>query len=93
VEIVSDDYRYVAFQNLAVRSDQEGDAPHFEGWACRHDTLDAYGTEFAPGSWSAGGLDGEAQSFLTPPQCFLHQRTADEATGPGDENFFHWTAK
>jgi HK97 family phage prohead protease len=70
VEIVSDDYRYVAFQNLAVRSDQEGDAPHFEGWACRHDTLDAYGTEFAPGSWSAGGLDGEAYAL-----CWMHDPT------------------
>lgn len=70
MEIVSDGYRYVAFNDLAVRSEPEGDAPHFEGWACRHDTVDAYGTEFAPGCWAAGGLDGEAYAL-----CWMHDPT------------------
>lgn len=70
MEIVSDDYRYVAFSDLAVRSDAQGDAPHFEGWACRHSVEDAYGTEFAPGCWSAGGLDGEAYAL-----CWMHDPT------------------
>jgi len=70
MEIVSDDYRYIALSDLEVREGDTGDAPHFEGWACRHNVIDAYGTEFAPGCWSAGGLDGEPYAL-----CWMHDPT------------------
>jgi HK97 family phage prohead protease len=67
MEIVSEGYCHVALKDLEVRAQPEGDAPHFEGWACRHNTIDAYGTEFAPGAWSRGGLDGEPYAL-----CWMH---------------------
>lgn len=69
MEIVSDGHRYVAFSNLELRSD-DSDGPHFEGWACRSNTIDAYGTEFSPGCWAAGGLDGEPYAL-----CWMHDPT------------------
>jgi phage head maturation protease len=70
VEIVSDGYRYIALSDLTVRADTEGDKPHFEGWACRHGVIDAYGTEFTAGCWSAGGLDNEPYAL-----CWMHDPT------------------
>lgn len=70
MEIESDGYLYARFTDLAVRSDTEGDAPHFEGWACRHNVVDAYGTTFASGCWSAGGLDGAPYAL-----CWMHDPT------------------
>jgi phage head maturation protease len=85
MEIESDFHRTVAFSDLDVRwDDGEGSDPHFRGWACRHDTIDAYGTEFAAGCWSAGGLDGEPYAL-----CWMHDprqpvgifRASDRAEG------------
>jgi HK97 family phage prohead protease len=70
VEIESDAYRYVALSDLTVRADPSGDDPHFEGWACRHGVIDAYGTEFSAGCWAAGGLDNEPYAL-----CWMHDPT------------------
>lgn len=39
------------------------EAGTFEGYLCLHDTLDAYGTCWAPGAWTAGGLDTAAGAY------------------------------
>jgi HK97 family phage prohead protease len=71
MEIVSDGYCYVALADLEVRSAPQGNEPHFEGWACRNNVIDAYGTEFAPGCWARGGLDGEPYAL-----CWMHDPTS-----------------
>jgi phage head maturation protease len=71
MEIASDGYRYISLADLDLRI--EGDdptVPHFQGWACRHNVVDAYGTEFAPGCWLAGGLDAEPYAL-----CWMHDPT------------------
>lgn len=73
MEIVSDRYCYVAFSDLEVRDalpDEDPNEPHFRGWACRHNVTDAYGTEFAPGAWSDGGLDDSPYAL-----CWMHDPT------------------
>lgn len=42
----------------------EGAPGTFEGYACLWDVVDAYGTRFAPGAFTAGGLDGEPYALL-----------------------------
>ncbi|QOR55627.1 MAG: hypothetical protein VM34scaffold347_38 [Phage 66_12] len=74
MEIRSDRQLFVSFADLDVRWDTINDDsadPHFQGWACRHDVRDAYGTTFAPGSWSAGGLDDEPYAL-----CWMHDPTS-----------------
>jgi HK97 family phage prohead protease len=72
MEIVSDRHLLVSFADLNVRWDSPNDStdPHFQGWACRNNVIDAYGTEFAPGSWDAGGLDAELYAL-----CWMHDPT------------------
>lgn len=52
----------------------------FEGYACLWDTVDAYGTTFAPGTFSRGGLDGElyALLFMHDPSSVIGTFTARE---------------
>lgn len=39
------------------------EAGTFEGYLCLHDVVDSYGTEWAPGAWSAGGLDTTERAY------------------------------
>jgi phage head maturation protease len=58
--------REIDLSTFTVRSVE--DAEHeFAGWACRTDTIDAYGTLFRPGCWSAGGLDDGVYAL-----CWFH---------------------
>lgn len=59
-------HRVVA--DMAVRA-AEDDAGTFDGWALLWDTLDSYGTTFAPGTFSAGGLDTDPYAML-----WMHDR-------------------
>lgn len=60
-------YRTVTLDALDLRDDVPDGEPHFRGWACRTETRDAFGTTFAAGTWSAGGLDGEPYAL-----CWMH---------------------
>lgn len=52
------------FAGLELRAAAEGDEGTFEGLACAAGVRDAYGTTFAPGCWTAGGLDGDVYALL-----------------------------
>jgi len=80
MEIQSERYCNVAFADLQVRAAGDDSGPHFEGWACRANTLDAYGTEFAPGAWAAGGLDGDLYAL-----CWMHDPTVPAGTFSGED--------
>lgn len=48
-----------------VRAAAAGDGSgHFEGYAVLWDVVDAYGTRFAPGTFTAGGLDEDLYALL-----------------------------
>jgi HK97 family phage prohead protease len=53
--------------DVRIQSDTDGGG--FEGWACRSDVRDAYGTEFAPGCWGSGT---ESLADRTFPLCWFH---------------------
>lgn len=56
---------YRATATFSLRAAAEGTDGTFEGIACPADVRDAYGTTFAPGAWTGGGLDlGEAAYAL-----------------------------
>ena len=50
-------------QDLVVRAEGDGTGT-FEGWACRWDVVDTYGTTFRRGCFDAGGLDRELYALL-----------------------------
>ncbi|MGL5910477.1 MAG: HK97 family phage prohead protease, partial [Phycicoccus sp.] len=41
-----------------------GSPAQFEGWACRWDVVDSYGTSFRKGAFIAGGLDSDPYALL-----------------------------
>jgi HK97 family phage prohead protease len=52
-----------------VRLESPAEGAGFDGWACRSDRRDAYGTEFAPGCWGDGT---ESLAERTFPLCWFH---------------------
>jgi HK97 family phage prohead protease len=59
---------YRAVADIAVRAAAE-DAGTFDGWAVLWDTVDSYGTTFAPTSFTDGGLDSDPYAML-----WMHDR-------------------
>lgn len=81
----------VVSTGLSLRAAADDDADGsgaFEGWAVLFDTVDAYGTTFAPGSFDAGGLDRDLYALLAmhdPEQVIgtftAEERVTDDAAG------------
>jgi HK97 family phage prohead protease len=60
--------RQVDLSTFEIRAaDAAGGGPEFSGWACRTGVVDAYGTTFQAGCWSAGGLDSDLYAM-----CWFH---------------------
>lgn len=70
----------------AAAADDEHPTGLFSGWAVLFDTVDAYGTTFAPGSFDAGGLDRELYALLAmhDPEQVIGVFTAEERMGFDD---------
>lgn len=69
---------------LDLRAAAEDAAGRFEGYAVLWDTVDSYGTTFAPGCFSAGGLDGDLYALLAMHDPFQPIGTftaAEDGTG------------
>lgn len=64
---------------LDLRADTDEDG-HFEGWLCRFDVDDSYGTQFKPGCFERGGLDEALYALL-----WMHDPTLPGATFTAEE--------
>src|ERR1044072_6166181 len=64
---VTDDieFRAVSLNDFEKRLDDDNDIGTFEGYACRFDVVDSYGTTFAQRCWTSGGLDDGTYALLS----------------------------
>lgn len=67
----------VATFDLRAAADDSG---HFEGFACRYNVQDSYGTTFAPGAFEAGGLDEGLYAL-----CWMHDTSLPGGTFRAEE--------
>lgn len=60
---------------IDLRAAAESDSGAFEGYLCRFDVIDSYGTRFVPGCFERGGLDESLYALL-----FMHDPMLPGAT-------------
>lgn len=77
-------HRVVATGQLDLRAAGDSDTGAFEGYAVLWDVTDSYGTRFAPGCFSAGGLDEDLYALLAmhdPTQVIGTFRAREDERG------------
>ena len=70
---------------INLRAAAESDSGEFEGFLCRFNTTDSYGTHFRPGCFERGGLDERLYALLWMHDPFLPGATftAEERSDEG----------